>query len=134
MYIDNVLLDILIESLVIEYNGTHAPWCNKLGNKGLWGRAAYWHVSVPGTNISHKITARVKSLNPKPETLKKLFRAELQRRIESIHERVTTDHYGQTYLWSLDPSGMRPLVQTILGKYINIHYKNTKAMQALRGA
>lgn len=119
MYIDNSLLNLLISQLTIEYNGCHAPH----RETPLYGRAAYWRVYYKDTYLN-KITTPVKSLNPKPETLKKLFKKELQKRIEAIHERCTADHYGQIHLEQRDPYSIRPMLELILvGKYPHFDFK-----------
>lgn len=117
MYISNSLIELIISRCTIEYSGTHAPYCPKLGNKGLWGRAAYWRVYMPRYGFACKITAPVKSLNPRKATLDKLLRAELRRRIEAIQETCETNHYGEVCVYMKDPYSMCVLVESIQGAY-----------------
>jgi hypothetical protein len=130
MYIDNHLLDILISTLKIEYNGTH----NSDPESPLWGRRAYWRVYLADGSYSAKITAPVKSINPRPATLAKLFRAELKRRIESIHERCTTDHYGNIQIEYRDPCSVKRIVESITNKYVDIHFRDTHRRLLNEGA
>lgn len=121
MYIDNALLDILIKTLVIEYNGTY----NSDPKNPLLGRAAYWRVYLEGYGFVCKITTPVKSIKPKQATLDKLLRAELKKRIEAIHERATTNHYGEIGIEYRDPYNVRRLVESLERKYIQIYFKNS---------
>lgn len=120
MTIPNSLIDLIISRCTIEYNGTHAPWSQEHGNNGLYGRHAYWRVFVPGIGFCCKITAPVKSINPKQKTLDKLLRAELRKRIEAIQEHVETDHYGQLYIAMRDPYSVRRLVESIDKAYVTM--------------
>lgn len=113
MYISNSLIELIISRCTIEYNGTHAPWCSKKGNKGLYGRAAYWRVYVPGYGFACKVTAPVKSLKPKQKTLDALLRKELRKRIEAIQETCEADHYGQVHTFMRDPYSVRSLIESI---------------------
>lgn len=119
MYISNSLIELILSRCTVEYSGTHAPHCPKLGNKGLWGRAAYWRVYVPGVGFTCKITAPVKSINPKQATLDKLLRAELRKRIEAIQETTELNHYGEVETFMRDPYSVRRLVESIHGAYVD---------------
>jgi hypothetical protein len=66
-----------------------------------------------------KITAPVKSLNPKQATLDRLLREALKERINNIREVCETDHYGKVYIVKRDPSSICPLVELIEGEYID---------------
>lgn len=115
MYIQDSLLDLLISQLTIEYNGTH----NADSKNPLWGRHAYWRVYLNGSFVA-KITTRVHSINPRPETLKKLFKAELKKRIGAISETVEADHYTQVYILQRDPYGVRRLVEHLKGQFYDL--------------
>lgn len=115
MYISDSLIELIISRCTIEYNGTH----NSDRKNPLWGRAAYWRVYVPGYGFCCKITAPVKSINPKQKTLDKLLRAELRKRIEAIQETCETDHYGEVHIYMLDPYSVRRLVESIDKAYTN---------------
>lgn len=118
MYIEQSLLDLLISKLRIEYNGCHSP--NHGDGQTLYGRAAYWRVYDSDGTYLAKITTPVKTMEPKPKTLEKLFRAELQKRIEAIHERCTTDHYGHIQVERRDPYSMRRMLDLILNRYYDL--------------
>lgn len=113
MRISNSLIDLILSRCTVEYNGTH----NSDRNNPLWGRHAYWRVSVPGYGYCRKITAPVKSINPKQKTLDKLLRAELRKRIEAVQETCETNHYGEVCIYMTDPYGVRPLLNAIDGAY-----------------
>jgi hypothetical protein len=118
MYIENSALDLLIKTLRIEYSGTH----NSDPKAPMWGRRAYWRLYLGDTYIA-KVTAPVKSLQPKQITLDKLLKAELRKRIEAITERLQFDHYGQMQIVALDPYSVRRLVESLEGKYIDIEMR-----------
>lgn len=113
MKIYDSLIDLILSRCKVEYNGTH----NSDPKSPLWGRRAYWRVSIPGYGFCCKITAPVKSINPKQKTLDRLLRAELRRRIEEIQEICETNHYGEVSIYMRDPYGVRPLVNAISGAY-----------------
>jgi hypothetical protein len=123
MYIENAILDLLISKLTIEYSGTH----NSDTKNPLWGRCAYWRVFAQDQGFVCKITTPVKCINPRPETLKKLFRAELKKRFESIHERFTSNHYGEMHLEYRDPYGVKPLLKLLERKYYDLELKKVGA-------
>ncbi len=125
MYIENSLLDLIISKLTIEYSGCH----NSDSKNPLWGRAAYWRIYVGDTYIA-KITTPVKSLEPTKKTLDKLFRAELKKRIEAIHERFTTDHYGNMQIEQRDPYSMKRLLGMFENKYYDLVVSNRQKIGA----
>lgn len=113
MYISDYLLDLVIKCVRVEYNGTH----NSDRENPLWGRRAYWRVYMPSYGFACKITAPVRSIKPKQATLDRLFREELKRRFEAIHECVETDHYGQVQVVWRDPYSVRKLLEVVEGKF-----------------
>lgn len=115
MNIYNSCIDLIVQQCRIEYNGTHAPH----NETPLYGRRAYWRVYI-GDSYVCKITAPVKSLNPKQATLDKLFKAELAKRIQAIGYSLDVDHYGCMRVISVDPYGVRALVDLLEGKYTDI--------------
>lgn len=117
MRINSSLIDLIIGRCEVEYNGTHAPWDKEKGNKGLWGRAAYWRITPPG-GVSVKITAPVKSIKPSNKTLGTLLRKELKRRIEAIQETCEVNTYGEVHIYMTDPYGIRRLVESIDRAYV----------------
>lgn len=127
MYISNSLLELIINRCTVEYNGTHTPWSKEYGNKGLYGRCAYWRVYAPGLGFICKITTPVKSINPKQKTLDKLFRIELRKRIEAIQETCEINHYGEVNISMRDPYSVRSLVNSIDGAYTE-YYKNSNEL------
>lgn len=131
MYIDSALLDLIIASplITIEYSGTH----NSDPKAPLWGRRAYWRVYIQGSGFAMKITAPVKSINPSKKTLAKLFKAELNKRFNEIHERFTTDHYGRMQVEYRDPNNIRQLLKVAEGYYFDLYSKQVKS-QVERGA
>ena len=115
MRIWSSVVDLIIKQARVEYSGTHSPD----PNCPLYGRCAYWRIYIGDTYVC-KVTARVKTLNPKQATLDKLLRAELQRRIEAIGFCMDVDHYGQMREIRVDPYGVRPLLDLVEGKYMDI--------------
>jgi hypothetical protein len=113
MYVSDYLLNLVIKTITVEYSGTHCPD----PKNPLYGRCAYYRLYTPGGGFACKLTFPVKSLNPKQATLDRLFKAELKRRFEAIHERLDTDHYGQMSVVWRDPSGVRVLLKHLEGKY-----------------
>jgi hypothetical protein len=113
MYIQDALIDLILDTCKFEYNGTHCPH----RETPLYGRAAYWRAYLPTGTYVCKITTPVKTLNPKPATLRKLLKAELKSRIREIGNNCTFDHYGQVEIRHCDPSGVMPLVESIKGMY-----------------
>jgi len=126
MYISSQVLDLLISKLVIEYNGTH----NSDPKSSLWGRRAYWRIYMHGHGFAGKITTPVKSINPKPATLQKLFRAELRKRFEAVQMQCCTDHYGQIYQQTADPYSVLPLLKAVEGKYLDIELRQAAQASA----
>lgn len=115
MYISVASVEFILSQCRVEYSGTH----NSDSKNPLWGRAAYWRIYLGDTYIC-KITAPVKSINPRPATLHKLLVNELRERIFSIGEYVEMDHYAQIKIERRDPSGVERLVNNIVGKYWDI--------------
>jgi hypothetical protein len=119
MRIWNEIVDCIIQSIKIEYNGTHCPH----RETPLYGRSAYWRIYTQDGQFVSKITTPVKTLNPKPKTLEKLFRAELKKRLQAIERVVETDHYGMIVTYEVDPYHVRSLIELVERKYINLDFK-----------
>jgi hypothetical protein len=109
MKINNKRLDRIISKLTIEYNGCHAPW----SDTPLYGRNAYWRIYINNTFVA-KITAPVKSMQPRNNTLQKLFKSALKKRLERIRKAILIDDYGYEYRRKLDPSSLRSLIPLAL--------------------
>ncbi len=119
MYIGNSILDLIMKEITIEYNGTH----NSDPKAPLWGRRAYWRISHKNLRGCMKITTKVYSVNPRSETLKKLLRVEIKRRIEAIQECMTLDNYGQMYIQQSDPYSIRPLIEIFERKFLEFEMR-----------
>lgn len=112
MRISDYLLNVIISELRIEYNGTH----NSDPKSPLWGRCAYWRIYLGDTYIN-KITAPVKSINPKQATLNRLLKLELKKRINAIEESLECSHYGEIVKVFCDPYSIMPLIKAFEGRY-----------------
>jgi hypothetical protein len=118
MYIDDKVLDILINSLTLEYHGCHSPD----STDPLWGRCAYWRVYYKDKYYA-KITTPVKVLEPSKKQLKTLFKKELKKRIDSIGYTLDVNSYLAMSVVVCDPYSLKGLVEDVLcGKFIDIDF------------
>ena len=119
MYIDSFVIDCIYSKIKIEYSGTHAPH----NDTPLYGRRAYWRLYMPDGTYVAKVTAPVKTINPRQKTLEKLLKAELRKRLGEIGFRMDIDNYGCMRVVESDPYSVRRLLELVEGKYTNIHFK-----------
>lgn len=113
MNITNSVLNEIFKKVRFEYSGCHSP--DK--KNPLWGRAAYWRAYIGGSFVCN-ITTPVNVMNPRKSTLEKLLKKEVRKRIEAITEIAQPNHYGQIYIYSVDPYSVRPLVESIDREYL----------------
>ena len=116
MYIQDSIVDLILDTCKFEYNGCHAPH----PKTPLYGRAAYWRAYLPDGTYVCKITTPVKVMEPKPETLRKLLKLELKKRIGEITEVCTMYYCTNILIEYRDPYRVKPLVESVCGKYIDL--------------
>jgi hypothetical protein len=81
-----------------------------------------------------KLTAPVKAMQPKEETLRRLLKEELYKCIQAIGPVCETDHYGQVVIYDVDTYEVKPLLRLIDKKYTDLLAKKIGANEYLRTA
>lgn len=119
MYISKALYDFMFSKLEIEYSGCH----NSDPKNPLWGRRAYFRISLNGTYYN-KVTVPVTVLEPTKKQLNSLLKKELLKRINEIGLMLDVDGYSHCRIIEVDPYSVKRLVHDFFeNKYLDIDYK-----------
>lgn len=119
MFIQTSIVNAIIVSpkIRIEYSGTH----NSDPKNPLYGRRAYWRLYLEGYGFVCKVTAPVRSINPKQSTLNKLLVTTLKERLSAIDYVVGLNPYGEiSKPYKIDPYSCEKLLDAVTGEYIDL--------------